>query len=111
MEKFGIDNLKKVLNFGVSFGLHLSTELKDGFDYYKIFALVPDLMQVPDLLKNKQAIMDEVKDLSVEEIAALITSVENSALITSDKVKEIISIAVDILQAVVKLVGIFKPAA
>lgn len=42
MEKFGIYNLQKILNFGVSFGLHLSTELKDGFDYSKIFQLVPD---------------------------------------------------------------------
>lgn len=72
MEKFAIDNLKKVLNFGISFGLHLSTEFKDGFDYTKIFGLVPDLMQIPDLLKSKQAIMDEVKDLSVDEIATLI---------------------------------------
>ncbi len=43
MEKFGIDNLQKVLNFGVSFGLPLSTEFKDGFDYSKIFHLVSDV--------------------------------------------------------------------
>lgn len=96
------------MDFGVSFGLHLSTELKDGFDYSKIFALVPDLMQIPDLLKNKQAILDEVKDLSVDEIATLVNSVKDSALITSDKVKEIISIAVDILQAVAKLIVILN---
>lgn len=65
-------------------------------------------MQIPDLVKNKQAILDEVKDLSVDEIAVLINSVKDSALITSDKVKEIISIAVNILQAVAKLIGIFK---
>ncbi|MGN6604472.1 MAG: hypothetical protein ACTHK8_18585 [Ginsengibacter sp.] len=65
-------------------------------------------MQIPDLVKNKQAILDEVKDLSVDEIAVLINSVKDSALITSDKVKEIISIVVNILQAVAKLIGIFK---
>lgn len=65
-------------------------------------------MQIPDLVKNKQAILDEVKDLSVDEIAVLINSVKDSALITSDKVKEIISNAVNILQAVAKLIGIFK---
>jgi hypothetical protein len=73
--------------------------------YFNSFLI---LMQIPDLVKNKQAILDEVKDLSVDEIAVLINSVKDSALITSDKVKEIISIAGNILQAVAKLIGIFK---
>ncbi|MGN6803908.1 MAG: hypothetical protein ACTHJN_18560 [Ginsengibacter sp.] len=73
--------------------------------YFNSFLI---LMQIPDLVKNKQAILDEVKDLSVDEIAVLINSVKDSALITSDKVKEIISNAVNILQAVAKLIGIFK---
>lgn len=52
--------------------------------------------------------MDEVKDWSGDEITTLIESVKDSVLITSDKVKEIISIAGDAFAGFVKVIGIFK---
>jgi hypothetical protein len=96
------------LQFGINLGLHASQELKDRFQISDVFGLVSDFMQVPDLLKNKQAILDEVKDLSFDEISQLISAVKDSTLITSDSLKEIISIALDVLEAVMKLIGIFK---
>lgn len=107
MEKFGIDNLKKVLQFGITLGLHTAQQVKDGFQIADVFALLPELLQIPDFVKNKQAILDEVKDLSVDEIEQLIVFVKDSGVFTSEKIKSIIGDSIDVISSVTKLVTHF----
>lgn len=78
-EKFGIENLKKVLAFGIKVGTDISADLEDGkISLQEGLGLIPDLMGLPDLIANKQAIIDEAKDLSTDEIKELATYAEGA---------------------------------
>lgn len=88
-EKFGIDNLKLLVAFGVNFGTQLSGDLADGkVTLSEGFQLLSTLMSGSDLLAKKQAILDEAKDLSVDEVSQLVASV-NGAITNADVVATI----------------------
>lgn len=77
MEKFGIENLKKVLIFGVNLGKKISDSMDDKkFSLSEILALIPDFAAIPDFIAKKDDILNEAKDLSLEEIKQLIAIVE-----------------------------------
>ena len=76
-EKFGIENLKAVLAFGVTVGKNISTTLDDKkVTLQEVLTLIPAFMAVPDFIAKKDLIIEEAKDLSLDEIQVLITSVE-----------------------------------
>lgn len=85
VEKFGIDNLKKVLSFGVTIGKQISDDLADKkISLQEALGLIPSLMSLPDLIASKDAIIDEAKDLSLDEIQQLVASVDGA--ITNENV-------------------------
>jgi len=53
---------------------------------------------------------DNMTKHQLPRLKKLILTVKNSGVFTSYRVKEIISIAVDILQTVMNLIGLFKAA-
>ena len=105
-EKFGIENLQKLLSFGVNLGTSISAESKDGFNLNDIFNLLPQLMQIPDFIKNKDTIINEAKDLSIEEIKQLVGAV--NGVIKDEHVVSIITNALNVAVSVVALVQDFK---
>lgn len=107
-EKFGIENLQKVLTFGVGLGSAIVADAKDGFNLNDVFQLLPQLMQIPELIKNKEAIINEAKDLSMTEIQQLVASV--NGVIKDEHVVNIIEHALSVAVAAVALVQDFKPA-
>ena len=109
-EKFGIENLKKVVSFGVGLSKAISDDLADGkISFQEAIALLPQLMAIPDLIANKDAIVNEAKDLSIDEVGQLIAGIEGA---TSDNVKGIIEDALTFIVAGKNLVERFtnKPA-
>ncbi|MEO9145076.1 MAG: hypothetical protein ABI237_05915 [Ginsengibacter sp.] len=110
-EKFGIENLKKLVAFGVAFGASISADLADGkFTLSEGIALLPQLMAIPDLVASKDAIINEAKDLSIDEVNELVAGIEG---VTSENVTGIISDALTFIVAGKNLVERFtnKPAA
>lgn len=106
-EKFGIENLKAVLQFGLTLGKTLSTDLSDSnLTFPEILGLVAQLGQVSDFVKNKDAIIQEAKDLSVAEVAQLATLVEGG--ITNEKIVGTIENALNILVGVKNLIDIWS---
>jgi hypothetical protein len=105
-EKFGIENLQKLLSFGVNLGTSISSEAKDGFNINDVFNLLPQLMQIPDFIKNKDTIINEAKDLSIEEIKQLVATV--NGVIKDEHVVSIITNALNVAVSVVALVQDFK---
>ena len=105
-EKFGIENLQKLLSFGVNLGTSVVSESKDGFNLNDVFNLLPQLMQIPDFIKNKDTIINEAKDLSIEEIKQLVGAV--NGVIKDEHVVSIITNALNVAVSVVALVQDFK---
>lgn len=104
-EKFGVENLQKVLKFGVDFSTAVIADAKDGFNFNDIIQLLPQLMQITDFIKNKDAIINEAKDLSFVEIQELVKSVEG--VIKDEQVVSIIENALAFVVAGVNLVNNF----
>lgn len=104
-EKFGIENLKKLASFGVSVGKSISDDLSDGkFTFQEGLALLPQLMSVPDIINSKDAIIEEAKDLSIEEVGQLVAGIEGA---TSENVVGIIEDALTFIVAGKNLVERF----
>jgi len=108
-EKFGIENLQKVLSFGVGLATSVVADSKDGFNINDVFQLLPQLMQIPDFIKNKDAIINEAKDLSIAEIEQLVASV--NGVIKNEHVSSIIEHALSVAVSVTALVQDFTKAA
>lgn len=96
-EKFGIENLRTVFNFGVSFGKLVATDLEDHkISFAEGLGLVAKLSEVQDIVANKDAIIAEAKDLSFDEIKELLKDVQgvftNQDVV--DTIEDAITIAV-----------------
>jgi hypothetical protein len=108
-EKFGIDNLKKVVSFGVTIGKNISDDLSDDkFTLQEGLALLPQLMSIPDIINSKDAIINEAKDLSIDEVGQLIDGIEGA---TSENVVGIIEDALTFIVAGKNLVERFTKKA
>lgn len=78
-EKYGIENLKKVISFGVSLSKAIADDVKDKkFSFTEILALLPEFLQVQDFLQHKDDIVNEAKDLSLDEIKQLVSGIEGA---------------------------------
>lgn len=109
-EKFGIENIKKVVIFGATVGKSISDDLADNkITLQEVLALIPSLMSIPDLIANKQAIIDEAKDLSFDEIKEVVAAVEGS--ITNENVVGTIEDALNFIIAGKNLVERFSKKA
>lgn len=107
-EKFGIDNLKSVLVFGVTVGKTIAEDVADKkFTFTEIMALLPQLMKIPDLVAQKDAIVAEAKDLTIDEIRELVAVVEG--VINNEDVVATIEDVISIGVAIKNLIGRFKP--
>lgn len=106
-EKFGIENLKVVLALGVSVGKQAASSLEDGkITFQESIQMALSLVPVGDLLKRKEDILNEAKDLSMAEIEELVASVQGA--ITNEKVVATIGYGLDIAIAVTGLIELYK---
>jgi hypothetical protein len=104
-EKFGIENLKKLVSFGVTIGKNISDDLQDDkFTLQEGLALLPQLMSIPDIINSKDAIISEAKDLSIDEVGELVDGIEGA---TSENVVGIIGDALTFIVAGKSLVERF----
>ena len=112
MEQFGVENLKKVVQFGAKLGEGVADILEDGkVELGEAAALLPTLMEVPGILANKDKIKQEAADLSDAERAelkeAFATEFDPADDALEDKVEKSINAAV----AVLDLIDAFKKPA
>lgn len=100
---FGIENLKLVAKAGVDLGEKIATVFEDSkISLTEAFGFFPILMGIPDILKKKEEIKSEWKDLdSVEReeikayVAAELSLPNNPAL--ERKIEKGISLILDIM--------------
>ena len=109
MEQFGVENLKKVVQFGAKLGEGVADILEDGkVELGEAAALLPTLMEVPGILASKDKIKQEAADLSDDERAELkevfATEFDPADDALENKVEKSINAAV----AVLDLIDAFK---
>lgn len=105
-EKFGIENLKAVLKFGVTLGKNISDDLADKkLSFGEVLGLAAQLGQISDFVANKDAIIAEAKDLSFDEIKELVAEVEQ--VITNEEVVATIEDAIAVIIAAKNLIERF----
>lgn len=104
----GIENLKKAAKLGVSFGMQIEASAKDGFQVSDLFSFIDEVAQIPDVVKNKQAIVDEFKDLSPEERTQLVTYIETELVLENKKTEEVIEAGLEFVISVLSLVDKIK---
>lgn len=105
----GIDNLKKLIKFSLDLTENISTALADGkVTTTEIFGFLPELLQVPGVVKSWKDIVAELKDLTPDERLDLHAYVADEFDIPNDKVEVFIENA--LLQAIsmITLVEQFK---
>jgi len=96
MEKFGIENVKKFIAFGVGLGMSFEDALKDGKITLKDYVLfVDDVMKIPGIVGGAKHLKEELTDFTPEERAELIVWFKDEFDIENDKVEEVIEKAID----------------
>lgn len=95
----GIENLKKLIKFALDLSRNIQTALGDKkVTIAEIFGFLPELMQVPGIVKAWTDIKAEYEDLSKEERLELHSYVVSEFDIPNDKVEAFIENA--LLQAI-----------
>jgi len=109
-QKFGVENLKTVLGWSLSFAKELAGALKDGkFKLFEALGFVDDLMRVTELVAAVPQIKNEIGELSPEELQELREYIEdNFDFAAGTKIEDITGAAFDFITGVTKLIGAFK---
>lgn len=102
------DNLKKVVLIITKSISNGEQAFKDGFQWPDVFVFIPELTQIPDIIKNKQLLADEIKDITPAGIKDLATFIETSLVLENKDIEESVEIVIEILVLVLKLVGKLK---
>jgi len=109
MEQFGVENLKKVVQFGAKLGEGVADILEDGkVELGEAAALLPTLMEVPGILANKDKIKQEVSDLSDDERAELKEVFATEFDPADDALEDKVEKSINAVVAVLDLIDAFK---
>lgn len=112
MEQFGIENLKKVVQFGAKLGEGVANILQDGkVELGEAAALLPTLMEVPGILANKDKIKQEAADLSDDERAELKEVFATEFDPADDSLENKVEKSINAAVAVLDLIDAFKKPA
>lgn len=105
----GIDNLKKLIKFSLDISENISSALADGkITTVEIFGFLPELMQVPGVVKSWKDIVAEVKDLMPDERIQLHAFVADEFDIPNDKVEVFIEHSLEQIISLNALILEFK---
>lgn len=106
-EKFGIENLKEVFKWAITLGKTVGDDIKDKkFTFAELLGLLPQFLVVQDLLNKKDDIINEAKDLSLDEIKEMAVIVEG--VITNAEVVAVIENALNAVVSVIALIEAVK---
>ena len=109
MEQFGVENLKKVVQFGAKLGEGVADILEDGkVELGEAAALLPTLMEVPGILANKDKIKQEAADLSDDERAELKEAFATEFDPTDDSLELKVEKSINAAVAILDLIDAFK---
>lgn len=114
-EKVGIETLKQVAVALISLAKVTEDSLADGFQLTDSFAYFPVLVTLPGILKKKNDIVAEFKDLDPAERAELLSFVETTLVLSNkgleDVVEKALASAVTIASLIESVKGLGQKSA
>ena len=106
-EKYGIDKLEEIIKFVFDIKKVISEDLADSkFSLVEIFGLVPKLAVIQEWVANKEEIINQAKDISIDEVKQLVGSVEGE--IDNKKILTVIQTGLDTAVTVIALIKAIK---
>lgn len=104
----GIENLKKAATLAIRFGQQIETAAEGGFKLADLFGFIDEFSAIPEVVNNKQAIVDEFKDLDSTERAELVAYIEQTLDLKNDRLEGIIESGLELVLAILVLVDKLK---
>lgn len=95
MQSLGIENLKKGVKLAIEFGEEIERLTKNPNKLTALIGFFDEVMQVPEVAKNIEQTVAEIKDLSEDERRELKTFVAAEFDLENDKVEEKVEAAID----------------
>ena len=102
----GIENIRVCVAFGIKLTEGIDERLADDGKISLIegVGLIPVLKNVPDIIRSRSTLVEEIKDLSAEELADIRQYVEENLDIRSDKSEAIVNKSLDLVVSVKELI-------
>ena len=107
-QKFGIENLKKIVAFGCDLTRQINQSLEDGWQWTDAFSCVDEIATIPGVVKSIPAVKQELSELSLAEREELLNYIVEKFDIPNDKVEAFVEHAVAIAISMVALVEEWK---
>lgn len=104
----GIETIKGDVLFLVNFAKALETAVKNKFAFADDIALLSQLSQLPVLIKGKDQLVAELKDLTPDEQAQLVTFIEANVNLGNAKAEAILDAVLELVPGIWKLIEAFK---
>lgn len=106
----GIETLKKDIQLIVDAIKQSEASFKDGFQLTDLFSFVNVLSQVPGAIDSFKTVVEEAKDLTQDEVKALLDFVSAQLSLTNKKVEQNIKDAIAVIFAVLAFIKGLKAA-
>lgn len=103
------ENLKKVVLIITKMVTTGESAFKDGFQWPDVFSFIPELTQIPEIIKQKDALAAELKALNPVTLRELASFIEASLVLENKKTEDVIEAAIEVLAAVFNLISKVKP--
>lgn len=107
-QKFGIENLKKLILLGCNLTKQINSSLADGWQWTDFFSFVNEIAALPGVIKSIPAIKDELSELSKEEKSEISDFIIEKFDIPNDKVEAFAEDSLIVAVGVVSLVTRWK---
>ena len=104
----GITQLKNTALVLAQFGQAIENSLEGGFQLSDLGNLILPLSQLPAVIQNKEAIVEEFKDLDAAERQELLAYVGQTLDLKNDKVENIVEKGLAAAVSIIELVAAFK---
>jgi hypothetical protein len=104
----GIENLKQVIVVAANLGKQIEVAVKGGLKLIDLLGFVDDFTAIGAVIKNKEAIVAEFKDLDDAERAELLAYVKQNLDLENDGLEDKIEKSLTILVDILDFVGTFK---
>jgi len=108
MEKLGIAKLRIAILFALSFTQKTAAGAADGFDWTDVSGMIPDLLQIPAIVKDSKELVAEFKDLDETEKNELSAEVSEKFDLPNDQTEMYIEEALKATLYITSLVNRFK---
>lgn len=105
----GIDQLKAAVKLAVNLGEGVEAATADGkIEVAEVAQWVVDLIPIIQVIQERELLVEEIRDLDIDEIDELVEYAKEELNLENDNVEEVIEKVLDAIVIVVELVQLFK---